>query len=108
MLHFFFVSGQAVVVFLLALMCLYYARTSYYIGQGWTILLMLVFTGVAIFLRKPVSARPILFALIGSVFLVAGCTFIWLRFYLTKTSRELINTLCFDIYQVNIFKNSYV
>ena len=88
MVHFFVVLSHGLVVLLSVFFAFYIGRTTYFVGKYQTLALMLLFLGLGILLRKGILARPAFYAALGAVLFVAGCTGIWLKFYLTKTTKD--------------------
>ncbi len=93
MVHFFVVLLHGLVVLLSVFCAFYFGRTTYYVGKYQTLALLLLFLGLGILLRKFILASPALYAVLGSVLFLAGCTGIWLKFYLAKVTKDHVKIL---------------
>ena len=86
MLHSLALLSQILVVLLSLSLAMYVGRTTYYVERTRTLVLVAVLVCLAVPLRRFIPARPALAAVLGSALFIAGCTGIWLKFYLTKTT----------------------
>ena len=93
MVYFFVVLSHGLVVLMSLFLAFYVGRTTYFVGKYQTLVLVLLFLLLGVLLRKQILARPALYAALGVILFIAGCTAIWLKFYMTKTTKDHVQIL---------------